>query len=817
MNKARPRFSSLMVFFLLLVAMLAGPGPAGQAQTNVVFQKPPKEILELVDIKQPPSTRVDPGNRYFVFLRRPSFKSLDELAQKEMRLAGLRINPANFDRARTSYSIELSVQLIGSGQPVPVTGLPAVPRIEYGNFSPRGNYFSFVQAESAGLTLWVVDLKTGQAKPVTPPVLTAVMGWPYVWAADETAVYCRTRADGAILPQETELAEGPSIQEATGAKAPARTYQDLLRNRLDEKKFEYYATSAITRFSLQGKAEPFLPAKIYLSIELSPDGRYFLVDELHPPYSYLFPYHRFPHRVTVVDRTGQLVREICDKPLQDKIPIANDAVETGMRDIQWREDREAVLAWYEAQDEGDPARDVPVRDHVYQLAAPFSGQKQLLCAARDRAVQVSWGGPAEALVYTYWWKTRNIKTYLVNPDQPAAEAKIIFDYSSEDLYHQPGYFVTAPNQFGRDTLLFSKDRSKLYLSGEGYSPEGNKPFLDEYDMKTGKTSRLWRADGVSTYETVVKVLDLEKSLILTSIESPKVYPNLYIRDLTAKTAPRPVTFNQNPYLPFEKVTKQKIFYKRNDGVELSATLYLPPGYDSARDGRLPVLMEAYPVEYKDKAAAGMTPDSPHQFIYLYWGSPVFWAVRGYAVLEGAQFPIVGQGKEEPNDTFIEQLVENARAAIQAVDSRGVGDPKRVAVMGHSYGAFMTANLLAHCDLFAAGIARSGAYNRSLTPFGFQSEERSYWEAKEVYHKMSPFDYAGQIKNPLLLIHGDADNNPGTFTLQSERLFQAIKGLGGTARLVLLPYESHGYAARENILHMLWEMDTWLEKYVKNRQ
>jgi dipeptidyl aminopeptidase/acylaminoacyl peptidase len=357
----------------------------------------------------------------------------------------------------------------------------------------------------------------------------------------------------------------------------------------------------------------------------------------------------------------------------------------------------------------------------------------------------------------------------------------------------------------------------LYLQGEGYTPEGNRPFIDEYSLVDGKTKRLWQADGRNTYEQIVEIMDIEKGKLLTRVESPKVYPNFYVRTFGEKSDLKQVTDIPNPYKALENVIKEKITYKREDGQDLYATLYLPAGYDKERDGKLPVLMEAYPTEYKDNKAAGQVRESPHAFVAINWASPLFWVAKGFAVLEDTQFPIVGKEKEEPNDTYITQLVANARAAIKAVDDKGVGDAKRVACMGHSYGGFMVANLLAHSDLFAAGIARSGAYNRSLTPFGFQSEERTYWEAQKVYNDMAPFNFADKLKTPILFIHGEADNNPGTFTLQSERMFQAVKGLGGVARLVLLPYESHGYAAKENIFHMLWEMDTWLEKYVKNKK
>jgi dipeptidyl aminopeptidase/acylaminoacyl peptidase len=130
---------------------------------------------------------------------------------------------------------------------------------------------------------------------------------------------------------------------------------------------------------------------------------------------------------------------------------------------------------------------------------------------------------------------------------------------------------------------------------------------------------------------------------------------------------------------------------------------------------------------------------------------------------------------------------------------------------------MTANLLTHSRLFAAGIAESGAYNRTLTPFGFQNERRSYWEAPEIYNRMSPFMNADKVKDPMLLIHGMADNNSGTFPIQSESYYAALKGFGATVRLVLLPDESHGYAARESILHKHWEVLNWMNKYVRDKK
>jgi len=784
---------------------------------QIEYQLPPKEILELADVKTPAQNLISRNNTYLLALERPLYKTLEELSETELKLAGLRMNPENFNRSRSVYYTNLSIQKIKDGTVVPLSKMPKNLKAQYVQFSPNENYCSFVQVEANTLSLWVIDLKTGEAKVVMEEGLNAILGNPYQWSSTEAFLYCKSKGDKTKLSIKGELPKGPSTQDATGEKAPSRTYQDLLRNKQDEAKFDHYASAAYLKVSIDGKQKStLLPNAIYSSFSVSPDGKYILTEEVKQPYSYAFTYDNFASQFNVYDQNGKLVKLFYNRPLQDKVPISFDAVEDGKRNIMWRNDKPATLLWSEAPDGGDPSKESKFRDQLLQSDFPFN-QNKSICFLKNRFYDITFGNDNLAIVMDYWWKDRNVKTYMVNPQVQTQEPKIIFDHSSEDVYADPGYFVTTYNSFNREVLQFSKDNKNLYLIGEGCSPEGNKPFIDEFNLANNKTKRLWRADGISTYERIVRILDIEKKIAITSIESPKVYPNLYTRNYGSKSLPKQITFKENPYVSLMNVSKQKIYYKRNDGVDLSATLYLPAGYDKSKDGRLPMLMEAYPTEFKDDKAAGQIKESPHTFIGLYWGSPVYWVTRGYAIVEDAQFPIIGKGTEEPNDTYIEQLVADADAVIKTLDSMGVVDKNRCAVMGHSYGAFMTANLLAHSNLFAAGIARSGAYNRSLTPFGFQSEERSFWQAQDVYNQMSPFNFADKIKLPLLLIHGDADNNPGTFTLQSERLFQAIKGNGGKARLVLLPFESHGYTAKENIFHMLWEMDTWLEKYVKGKK
>lgn len=809
------KFHTMTRFFYALCWLILISFPAiGQIE----FQLPPREILELADIQAPAQNIISPNNKFLVQLDRPLYKTLEELAEPELKLAGLRINPENFSQSRGAFFTSIKLFTLPDAKEKQVTGLPNPLRMQYISFSPAENHLAFVIPREKDLELWLLDLATGKARYTGVHQLNATMGMPYTWDAEGKSLLARQKGNKGPWVEKREVPKGPATQDATGTKAPARTYQDLLRNQQDEAKFDYYAKAEIWRVFTEGTANPVLvlPEAIYKRIHPSPDGQMLLTETLEKPYSYTLPFGFFPSNFDVSDRNGKKISTFYKRPLQDKTPTDFDAVEAGRRSIMWRNDEAATLLWAEAQDGGDPKIQVENRDRLFQSKAPFTDARPI-CFLKYRFAGIQFGRSDIAVVEDYWWKTRQTRRLIVNPSQDNPLPRLLFERSSEDEYGNPGEFVTEENAWHRQILKFSKDGKKLYLEGEGCSPEGNRPFLDEFSLANQKMQRLWRADGKSTYESIVRILDLEKKQIMTSIQSSKVMPNLFIRDFGKSGSLRQITFRPNPYAALAQVQKKQIFYKRNDGVQLSATLYLPPGYDPVKSGRLPMLMEAYPTEFKDDKAAGQVKESPHQFIAVNWASPVYWVLRGYAVLEDAKFPIIGKGKDEPNDTYVEQLVADAEAAIRYVDSLGVADKNRCAVMGHSYGAFMTANLLCHSNLFAAGIARSGAYNRTLTPFGFQSEERTFWQAPGIYSKMSPFTYADKFQNPILLIHGDADNNPGTFTLQSERLFQAIKGNGGKARLVLLPFESHGYAARENIMHMLWEMDAWLDKWVNNKK
>ncbi len=788
------------------------------AQIQLDYQQPPEEILSLVDVSLAPMIRIDSKADYMVLIYRDAYKSIHQLSEKELRLAGLRINPKTNISSRARYYKHISVQKTEGGQEVKVKGLPENARLSNFNYSPDQKKMAFNHTAEEGVELWVLDIAKAKATRLTESNLNANMGTPYVWFRDSRSLLVKTIPNDkrALIESEDIVPKGPTISENTGGKkAQNRTYQDLLKNKNDEDNFEQLIRSELYKVDLKGKKNLWKKTAMYRGISFSPDGEYLMITEIQRPFSYLVPYNRFPFELIIYDKDGNKVHDFIKVPLLEDLPKGFMAVRKGPRNISWRTDKPSTLYWAEALDEGSPVEEVEYRDEVFVQDVPFEGSKRSILKTKNRFYSMDWGTDDLAIAYDYWWNTRNTKAYLFNPSDKKTEARMIYDRNYQDRYNDPGDFITEKNEYGRYILV--TDGNDLYMRGAGFSPEGKKPFIDKLDSRDLSKERIWQADHKEKLEEVASIIDIRKGKIITRIESPDEYPNYYIRNIRSKDKPKALTDFDNPFKSMEGVHKEIIKYNRKDGVGLSGTLYLPPGYDMEKKEKLPMILWAYPREYKDKSSAGQVTNDPNEFIYPYYGSPIYWVMRGYVVLDDASFPIIGEDDKEPNDSFREQLVANASAAIDAVANLGYVDRERVAVGGHSYGAFMTANLLSHSDLFAAGIARSGAYNRTLTPFGFQSEERNYWEAPNIYYDMSPFMHADKMKTPLLLIHGEADNNSGTYPMQSERYFNALKGLGATVRLVMLPKESHGYAAKESILHILWEQDQWLEKYVKNKK
>ena len=775
------------------------------------YKMPPKAIADLVDAPGTPGVSVSPNKKHILILERASLPSIEELSQPELRLAGLRINPATNGRSRTRYYTGMIIQDLGSGAQKRVKGLPKNGRISNVSWSPNAKHIAMTVTHGAQINLYLVKAASGRASLLLKTPLNAIYGSPFSWLSDSKSILAKTILSGREEPPRPSLVpQGPVIQENMGKIAPVRTYQDLLSNADDEALFAYYMNAQMVLVNLKGKAKNIGKPGMIRFAEPSPNGKYILMKTIHRPFSYLVPLYRFPMRVDVLDIHGKTISVLRDMPLAESLPKGFGAVLTGPRSFGWRADAGAVIYYVNALDGGDPKAAADFRDEIFTMDAPFNQSAESLMQLDLRYAGIMWGNDHIALAYTREWGTRRTTTWMMNPDKPATPKKII-DRLYEDRYSDPGSPMLHRNKYGRNVLLFGQNGETVFLSGVGSSPDGDRPFVDEFNLMNGQSKRLWRSAS-PYYERPVTMIDGEKQVVLTSRETTEEPVNYYLRNM-ADGSVDPVTNFTHPYPQMKGVYKEMITYKRHDGIDLSATLYLPPGRKPS-DGPLPLLMWAYPREFKTAKAASQMVGSPHRFVRISPTSPLIMLSYGYAVLSGPTMPVIGEGDKEPNDTYIKQLVSSAQAAADEMVKREITTPDQMAIGGHSYGAFMVANLLAHSDIYQAGVARSGAYNRTLTPFGFQAEERTFWEAPEVYFAMSPFMHTQKVNEPILLIHGEADNNSGTFPVQSKRYYHALKGHGATAKLVMLPHESHGYRARESVMHMLWETANWLDTYVK---
>ena len=771
------------------------------------YKIPPDVIRSLIEADPQPTISLTKDGDLGLVLNRDGYQSIDELAKDELRIAGTRLDPVRYTSSRMTYYKSFSLLYTNSGENISVD-FPLNGKFSFFQWSPDEKRIAFTNTTDDGVELWVLDIKSKTSKKISDRYINDILNSPFQWynSSDELLVSLRSNKKKPII---SSVPSGPIVQETTDQNAPSRTYQDLIKNKNDEIQFEHYASVELHKISLNGSSEMIQNGMIK-DYDLSPDNEFIMTKTIKKPFSYLVPYYRFPYVVEVKNMVSGTISLIADIPLDEVRPKGFDATRTGKRSVSWRNDMGSELYWVEANDGGDPKVISENRDIVYTLSSPFTSEKKELVRTKLRFRNIIWGTGNEALLGERLWKNRNEITSLIDTDSRTI-VKTLFNRQYDDIYSDPGSPVLTSNKFNRNVVEIKKN--SVYMIGQGGSPEGYRPFLSQLNLKSLETNILFRSEA-PYYERPIKLAGNDSKNLITSRESKTDNPNYFIRNLSSKDI-KQITFFENPYKKLEQLKKEVINYKRDDGIDLSSIVYTLESYNPDKEGRLPVLIWAYPREYTSKKVASQVRNSPYRFTRISYGSPIFWALRGYAVMASTEMPIVGFDGDQPNDSFRDQLVMNAKAAIDKISDMGIGDRDRVGVGGHSYGAFMTANLLAHSDLFAAGIARSGAYNRTFTPFGFQREERTYWEAPELYNYMSPFMHADKVNEPLLLIHGEEDNNSGTFPVQSIRFFNAIKGHGGTSKLVMLPKESHGYRAKESILHMLYEMDSWLEKYVKN--
>lgn len=798
--------------WLFGLMMLGYSFTALYAQDDNTYRTPAKEVMELLLAKPTPAVSIDGKAEWMLLSERNSYPTVEELGQPELRVAGLRINPNNFSPSRQNFINNFTLQNIKSGQSSQVSGLPANLLAGSVSWNPSETKIAFTHTTGTRVDLYVIDIASKKASKINKQPVNTVLGTSYTWVDDQTIIYKAATQNAANAPKRPITPKGPTIQQNLGKAAPSPTYQDLIKSPYDEQLFEFYATGQLIQ-SKNGVETVLGKPAIVSTFSLSPDKKYMMVRTIRKPFSYLVTANGFPSTITINDLTGKVVKVLAELPSSEGTPSGYDNTQNVPRGFDWRDDEAATIIWAMPLDSGLIKKQVDYHDAVYALSAPFTGEAKELFKTKTRYAGTTWGNETLALVQEVLRSKQTIRVSRYNSNTGSLE--LLMERNQTDAYNNPGSPVLTRNKYGRPVIQTTDNGTKMLMNNTtGASAKGDLPFLAKFDLTSKKNEIIWRCqEGV--YETVNDVLDADKLVLLTRRESQTDVPNYYIKNLVLRLADRAITQFSNPYPLLEGVKKEKVKYKRADGVDLTGELYLPKGYNKDKDGPLPLIIWAYPREFNSAADAAQIRGSQYRFTTLSWGSPIYYVTQGYAVLDNAEMPIVATSADKkPNDNFIAQLKMNAEAAISHLSGMGVADKNRVGVGGHSYGAFMTAHLLSHTSLFKAGVARSGAYNRTLTPFGFQNEDRTYWQAPQLYYDMSPFSYADKIKTPLLLIHGDSDDNTGTYPINSERLYAAIKGHGGTVRFVFLPYEAHGYRGKENILHTLWEQQQWLDKYVK---
>jgi len=795
--------------FLLLITMTS------IASADDSWQLPPSEVVEVIDAKPEPVVSFSPDSKWMLLLEVDAMPDISDISRRRLRLAGMRIDPQSNGRFQSSWYRGIAIRKTEGDAGDRGKKLEFKPgsRIASARWSHDSKKFLFSEVTETGTALFVCFVESGEVRKLHDNVATLLQTPQWMPDANHVLLLAVPESRGEE-PKAPLAPSGPSIQQSSGNTSPTRTYQDLLKTPHDEELFSYYATSEVLVLDLEGKtAHRFPEPAIYVGANPSPDGKNILVNRLQKPFSYLLTYRSFPRQISVTDLDGKELYRVADVPMEENIPI--EGVRLGRRRVDWMSARDATLLWGEALDGGDPNVEAQHRDEISILAAPFDGDPTPILKTEHR-----WYGadffakPNQISVTEYDRDRRWVRTLLHNLDQPDQTPATLVDRSIRDKYGDPGRIVQVPDETGHYVALQKGDH--IFRFGNGASPKGNLPFVDSQSLDSLETKRHWRCEE-GNLEGPARIIGFAEGakdgptpIVITNHESTTSPPNYRSRDLTGDSITKLTNF-RDPTPQIRSIKKKLVTYERNDGIPLSATLYLPGDYKEGT--KLPLLVWAYPQEFNDPKTAGQVSGSDARFTRMRGSTHLTFLTQGYAIMDAATMPIVGD-PETMNDTFIEQIVASAQAAIDKAVEMGVADPEKVGVGGHSYGAFMTANLMAHCDLFKAGIARSGAYNRTLTPFGFQSERRSYWEAPHIYHSISPFMHADKINEPLLLLHGDSDNNSGTFPIQSERLYQAIKGNGGTVRLVMLPFESHGYRSRQCVLHAQAEMIRWFDEHVK---
>ena len=685
----------------------------------------PEDVVTLLSADPLPEQIVDPTGRYALLVHKHRLLSERALAEPTVEVAGVRINPRTNARHAAIPYFGLTLVELWTGRSQRLE-LPPSLAIGFPQWAPDGSRFAFTVTVDRGVELW-----TGSPEPPFPlrrvlgPVLNGAQGSPCSFMPDGESLLCQ------LVARKHEPPKAPSA----ALRLLTQTVATTPPGQSDDVAAEYFLRGQVALVDASGAARPRMiggPA-VLDSVDPSPSGEYLLVKRRVPPYSGPSALDTGGRTLEVWDTEGRLMHSLGPD---------NAA---GPRALHWQPSAPATLVWVERRGS---------IDRLVTQAAPFRIAPQTLFDSERQFSGLKWLQDSElALFDEYDAEERFTRVWLLDASRFPRPPQLVGSRGGREG-PLPGFGRPSltTDRTGKQVVRFHG--GDIYVVGRRADPAGSRAYLDRIRLDSLTAEQLWQSEAAGR-EEILDVFTADASAVLTQIEDVTEPPNYVVRNLRAGTT-RAITDHRHPVPAMTEVARIPLRYRRRDGVEMSSLLYLPKR--AAGEPPLPMVVWAYPREYREGSVP--TPAHNRHFADVDRALQLYLLLRGYAVLDDVSMPIIGNGNNA-NDTFVPQVIANAEAAIEAAAATGAVDPARVAVAGHSYGAFMVANLLAHTQLFRAGVGLSGAYNRTLTPFGFQTERRTLWEAPDAYLAMSPILYTHRIAAPMLLVHGLLDDNAGT--------------------------------------------------------